>query len=76
MKLSTMTTKGLVLIPAEIRRRHNLRPGTRIAVTEQDDAICLTPLTKEMIYANIGFLKTKGRLLRALAKEKRIEREL
>ena len=77
MKLPTMTGKGYVLIPVEIRRRHNLKAGTRIRLVERDDEIVIRPLTKEMIRQNVGFLKTKGKsLLRALAEEKRIEREL
>jgi AbrB family looped-hinge helix DNA binding protein len=80
MKPSTMAANGRVVIPAEIRRRHHLKPGTRISFHEKGGEIYMTFLTVEMIRANAGFLRkcgtTKGSLLRALAKEKRREREL
>ncbi len=38
---STVSAKGQVVIPKEIRDRHGLVPGTQLEVEEQGDAIVL-----------------------------------
>jgi AbrB family looped-hinge helix DNA binding protein len=40
---TTLSTKGQVILPAAIRRRHNWRPGTRLAVEETADGVLLRP---------------------------------
>ena len=37
---TTLSTKGQVILPAAIRRRHNWRPGTRLTVEETADSWC------------------------------------
>jgi len=77
MKIGRFTTKGRVTIPVELRRRYNLKPGTRINFFEEDNGIKMIPITSETIRANIGFLKINGNsLLKALMEEKKKEREL
>ncbi len=76
MDTSIVTTKGQVVIPSKIRRKFGIRNGTRIHFYEKNGEILMIPLTHELVDANIGFLGTKGKLLKALADEKRREREL
>ena len=76
MKIGRFTTKGRITIPVELRRRYNLKPGTRINFFEEDNGIKIIPITTQLIYKNIGFLKGKDNLLKALQKEKIREREL
>ena len=43
-KLSTiLSTKGQVILPAAIRRRHNWNAGTRLTVEETPDGVLLKP---------------------------------
>ena len=43
---STLTTKGQITLPVEIRRRCNLRPGDRVEFVVRDDgAIEMVPLS-------------------------------
>jgi len=77
MKLSKVTSGGRITVPTELRKKYNIKPGTRVNLVEEKDGIKIIPLTKETIRTNAGFLKIKDKsLLKALMKEKKIEREL
>jgi AbrB family looped-hinge helix DNA binding protein len=76
MEYGYVTTKGQLVIPSKMRRRFGIKPGTRVNFFEEDDGIKIVPLTPEVIDANIGFLKTGGKLMKALNEEKKKEREL
>ena len=76
MQTFTVTVKGQVVIPSEIRQRHHISKGTKICFLESGPDIILRPINKETISAMRGSLKTKGNLLKALMREKKIEREL
>ncbi len=71
------TVKGQIVIPSSVRRRFGIKEGTRIEieVDEQGQRIILTPITREYIHSLRGKYKGKG-LLKALAAEKKREREL
>jgi AbrB family looped-hinge helix DNA binding protein len=72
MKISKVTSGGRVTIPAELRKKYNLSPGTSVNLTAEEDGIKIRKaLTKEAIKSNIGFLGTRGKLLKALMKEKK-----
>jgi AbrB family looped-hinge helix DNA binding protein len=77
MKFSRLTTSGRITIPAPLRKKYNLTPGTRVHFEELNNGIKIIPLTKETTRTNAGFLKIKGKsLLKALMEEKKKEREL
>jgi AbrB family looped-hinge helix DNA binding protein len=81
MKILKVTSDGRVTIPAELRKKYNLLPGTRVNLFEEDDGIKIVPqmnesITSENIKTNKGFLRTKGKLLKYLMEEKKIEHEL
>lgn len=77
MKLVKVTANGRVTIPAALRKKYRLHPGRKVKFEANNDRIEIIPLvTPEDIKANIGFLGTKGKLLKSLMEEKRFEREL
>lgn len=76
MDVGYVTTKGQLVIPSKLRRRFGIKPGTRVNFFEDGDGIKIVPVTPETIEANIGFMKTDGKLLKALMEEKKKEREL
>ena len=56
MKVYTITLKGQVTIPVEIREKLKLYPGDKIAYEETAAGILIKPAQKDMI-ADFGFLK-------------------
>ncbi|MEW6506709.1 MAG: AbrB/MazE/SpoVT family DNA-binding domain-containing protein [Bacteroidota bacterium] len=76
MEVGYVTTKGQLVIPSKLRRKFGIKPGTRVNFFEEGDGIKIIPITAELIDANKGFMKTGGRLLKALMEEKKREREL
>jgi AbrB family looped-hinge helix DNA binding protein len=76
METSIVTVKGQVVIPSKIRKRYNIKIGTKIHFQEENSGIKMIPVTSEMIKKNFGILRTKGKLLKALSEEKKKEREL
>ena len=73
---SVVTLKGQVVIPVQLRRKLGIKKGTRVRFFEENGELRLVPLTEAFIDAHIGILKGKRSLLRALAEEKKREREL
>lgn len=45
---TTMTSKGQLTIPKEVRERLNLAPGTRFFVTERDGLVVARPKNKKL----------------------------
>ena len=56
MKAYTITPKGQVTIPAEIRKKMKLKPGDKIAYEDTAAGILLRPSNKDMM-ADFGFMK-------------------
>lgn len=75
---SMVTMKGQVVIPSRLRHKYGIKNGTRVHFydDEKKGEIRIVPITPEVIEKNFGFLGTKGRLLKALMEEKKLEREL
>ncbi|WP_337873140.1 AbrB/MazE/SpoVT family DNA-binding domain-containing protein [Ignavibacterium sp.] len=76
MRLAKVTTNGRLTIPAPYRKKYGLYPGRKVKFETDDNGIKIIPLvTPEEVKNNIGFLGTKGKLLKALMEEKKRERE-
>ena len=56
MKAYTITPKGQVTIPAEIRKKMKLKPGDKITYEDTAAGILLSPAKKDMM-ADFGFMK-------------------
>lgn len=59
MDTAYITSKGQLVVPAGIRRRFGIKPGTRINFVEEDGRIVFQPVTPEYIRSFRGILKTK-----------------
>jgi AbrB family looped-hinge helix DNA binding protein len=68
------TTKGQIVIPAELRRKYGIKAGTKISVTDTGEAIVLKPINEESLKRLQGVLKGKG-VLKALLEERRKDAE-
>ena len=77
MTTTTVTTKGQVVIPSEVRKKMNIKKGTKLLVIEREQEIILRPVTPDTFARMAGVLRTKGKLTRALldqrAKDKKKE---
>lgn len=74
---TTATSKGQVVIPSKLRKRFEIKEGTRfqIEVDEKEHRIILKPITREYIHSLRGKFRGKG-LMKALKEEKKREREI
>lgn len=70
-QITTVSTKGQFVIPAEMRSALGIKPGTRIAVTHQGGRIILEPVTAELVEKTRGILKGGPSLTRSLLRERR-----
>ena len=59
MEAAWVTTKGQLVIPARIRRRHDIKAGTRVSFTEEGGRIVMQPVTDAFIGSLCGMLKRK-----------------
>ena len=70
MEVSTMTSKGQIVVPARLRKRYGLKPGTKIHFIERNHEILFQPVTKEYIRSLCGILKSDSSLTKELLKER------
>lgn len=75
-EVSTVTTKGQLVIPAKLRRKYSIKQGTQVAFLEQENRLVLQPLTPEFIRNLRGSLKGEPSALNALLEDRKRERKL
>jgi AbrB family looped-hinge helix DNA binding protein len=72
---TTVSSKGQIVIPAELRERLGIEAGTRIAVRiERDHLIILEPINEGYIRRLRGSLKGPVSMVEAREREKRLEK--
>lgn len=75
MAIVTSTVKGQIVIPADIRKKFNIKRGSRVNVYYEGDKIIIEPLPDDPIQEGRGILKTRGRILKALIADRKREAE-
>ncbi len=70
MTTTVLTTKGQIVIPSRIRRKLNIKTGTKLYIEERGDEIILKPVTPEYFEKIAGVLQTGGKLSKALLEER------
>ena len=63
-----VSTKGQVVIPAELRKRHHLEPGENVQIFEYGELICIAPLVRDAVEAAYGALPPGPSLAEELGK--------
>ena len=76
MLSTTLSSKGQVILPSEIRKKINIQKGTKFIIEINNDRIILTPINKEFFKELAGSISEEGKLLKALALEKEREKNL
>ena len=75
METAYVTSKGQLVIPARLRRRYGIKPGTKVCFVERDHEILFQPVTKEYIRSVCGMLKSDTLVTQELLKERARDKE-
>ncbi len=75
-EVSTVTTKGQLVIPSKLRRKFGIRKGTQVGFIEEEHRLILQPLTPEFIRSLRGSLKGEPSPLKFLLEDRKRERKL
>ncbi len=71
---TTLTKRGQTVVPAEIRKRYNLKPGDYLVWLDTGEGIKVVPVPADPLEALTGCAKGEG-LLEALYRYRKEERE-
>jgi AbrB family looped-hinge helix DNA binding protein len=71
---TTVSSKGQVVIPSELREQLGIAAGTRIAIRVEKDHLVLEPITEAYIHSFRGALKGPVSMVEANIREKRFEK--
>lgn len=42
-----VNSRGMITIPIEFRKKHNIKPGTKVMVLEMDEGLSIIPILNE-----------------------------
>lgn len=69
MTVLTISSKGWVVIPADLRHKYGLRPGGKVSVVDYGGVLALVPLFDEPVRQARGLLAGSSSLTQALLVE-------
>jgi AbrB family looped-hinge helix DNA binding protein len=75
MDAAYVTTKGQLVIPARIRRKLGIKPGTKVCFVERGGEILFQPVTKEYIRSVCGMLKSTTSVTQELLTDRKKDKE-
>ncbi len=70
-----ISNKGWVVIPAELRKKYSLRPGSVVTVVDYGGVLAIVPALKKPVKHAAGMLKGGASLTSALLEEHQKERQ-
>ena len=70
MTTLTISNKGWVVIPVELRRKYGLTPGAQVRVVDYGGVLALVPLLENPVQEAVGMLKGSSSLTQALLNER------
>lgn len=70
-RITTVSTKGQLVIPSEMRASLGIEPGMRIAVTQDGSRIVLEPVSEELVDKTRGLFAGKPSLTEELKRGRR-----
>jgi len=74
MAIYTISNKGWVVIPADLRRKYGLEPGAEVRIVDYGGVLAIIPAMREPVKQAAGMLKTEKKLTDTLIEEHRRER--
>ena len=75
METAYVTTKGQLVVPAKLRRKLGIKPGTKVCFVERGNEILFQPVTKEYIRSLCGMLKSETSVTEELLRERAKDKE-
>lgn len=75
METAYVTSKGQLVIPANLRKRYGIKAGTRVRFIERAGEIVIQPVTKEFIRSVCGMLKSDKSATKELLKDRARDRQ-
>jgi len=75
MTITTVSSKGWVVIPAELRKKYDLRPGARVVLVDYGGVLAIVPAMSDSVKESAGILKGGASLTKALLRERAEERK-
>ncbi|MBU1726062.1 MAG: AbrB/MazE/SpoVT family DNA-binding domain-containing protein [Candidatus Omnitrophica bacterium] len=75
MTTAVVTSKGQIVIPSKIRKRLNIKRGTKLYIEERGEELVVKAVTPAYFEKIAGVLQTKGKLSKALLKERAKDKE-
>ena len=77
MLSTTVSSRGQVILPSRLRKKNNIKKGMKFIIEVEDNKIILIPVDRNYFEKLSGSISTKkGKLLRALSREKEREKKL
>lgn len=69
----TISSKGWVVIPAELRKKYNLEPGSAVRMVDYGGVLAIIPSLPDPIEQAAGMIKGSKSLTQALLAEHQAE---
>ena len=66
---ATLSTKGQIIIPADLREQLKLAPGTKMSIRREGQTLVLRPITTEFIDSLCGSTKGAGAMREQMHRE-------
>ena len=70
MNTGTLSEKGWVVIPRELRERYHLKKGDKVHFIDYGGMVAIVPISQEPVRDAAGMLKGRTNLTAALLKER------
>ena len=75
MTVATISAKGWIVIPAELRKKYALHPGSDVVLVDYGGVIAIVPALTNPVEESAGMLKGGPSLTKALRLERQRERD-
>lgn len=69
MTIHSISNKGWVVIPAELRKKYGLEPGAEVRIIDYGGVLAIVPAMREPVKQAAGMLKTGKKLTQILSEE-------
>jgi len=70
-----VTSKGQLVVPARLRRKYGIKPGTKICFIERNGEIVFQPVTREYIRSVCGMFKSDTSATEELLRDRALDKK-
>ncbi|MDF1500774.1 MAG: AbrB/MazE/SpoVT family DNA-binding domain-containing protein [Anaerolineales bacterium] len=70
-----ISQKGWVVIPADLRKKYDLKPGDEVHVVDYGGVLSLIPSSEDPLEVAVGMLEGETSLTKALLEERKKDRD-